>query len=69
MIFRKKLRRSCTYCIYGTKISEDQILCQKNGVVSVFYECRKFKYDPCKRQPVKAKALDFKKYDEEDFSL
>jgi hypothetical protein len=31
--------------------------------------CRKFRYDPCKRIPSKPKALDFRKYDEHDFSL
>ena len=69
MLFCKKLRRSCIYCVQGTKISDDQILCVKHGVVSANYQCRKFKYDPCKRVPVKAKAMDFQKYDEEDFSL
>ena len=28
-----------------------------------------FRYDPLKRTPVKAKALDFSKYSEEDFTL
>ena len=69
MLFRKKIKRSCVYCIHGTKISEEQILCIKHGAVSVHYACRKFKYDPCKRIPVRAKALDFGKYDQEDFSL
>lgn len=45
------------------------ILCSKRGVVTEQEKCRKFQYDPCKRIPVKAKALDFKKYDEMDFSL
>lgn len=69
MLFRKKLPRSCSYCACGTKFTDDQILCTKHGVVSAFYSCRKFTYDPCKRIPAKAKALDFKKYNEEDFSL
>lgn len=45
------------------------MLCTKRGVVSETYACWKFKYDPFKRVPVKAKALDFSKYDEDDFSL
>lgn len=69
MLFRKKLPRSCSYCTYGTKVGEDQILCTKCGVVSIYYDCRKFNYDPCKRTPPKAKALDFEKYDAEDFTL
>lgn len=69
MLFRKKIKRACTYCIHGTKIGDEQILCTKRGAVSVYYACRKFKYDPCKRIPPKAKALDFGKYDREDYSL
>jgi len=69
MLFRKKLPRSCSYCKWGTSIQNDQVLCIKQGVVSAFYSCRKFRYDPCKRTPAKAKALDFKKYKDEDFNL
>lgn len=69
MLFRKKIPRSCSYCKYGTNLDEDQILCTKKGVVPATKKCRKFTYDPCKRIPVKAKAMDFVKYDNEDFSL
>jgi len=69
MLFRKNAHRSCAYCLHGTKVSEDQILCKNCGVVSYVYSCRKFRYDPCKRSPAKAKTMDFKKYKEEDFSL
>lgn len=46
-----------------------QILCAKKGLKTVDDQCRKFKYDPCKRIPPKPKAVDFSKYDNEDFSL
>ena len=69
MLFRKKMPRSCTYCQHGTILNEEEILCAKRGVVCVNRVCRKFTYDPCKRVPVKAKATDFTKYDNEDFSL
>jgi len=69
MLFRKRIEKSCTYCIHGTKLDEEQVLCIKKGIVSVCGKCRKFTYDPCKRVPIKAKALDFKKYGNEDFSL
>lgn len=69
MLFRKKIERACAYCQYGAKLEEDQILCSKKGIKSAEDKCRKFKYDPCKRVPVKAKALDFSKYEEEDYSL
>ena len=69
MLFRKKIDRSCMYCLRGTQLEEDQILCCKKGLRSPDDKCWRFQYDPCKRIPQKAKALDFSKYAEEDFSL
>ena len=69
MIFRKKIQKACCYCALGTLISEDQILCTRKGFMPLYKSCRKFKYDPCKRIPVKAKAPDFAKYTEDDFKL
>lgn len=69
MLFRRKIEKACTYCIHGTQIDQEQVLCIKKGVVPPEGKCRKFCYDPCKRIPVKAKALNFRKYNEEDYSL
>ena len=69
MLFRKRIEKSCSYCEYGTKLNDDEVLCIKKGIVSCEGKCRKFIYDPCKRLPAKAKALDFEKYNEEDYSL
>ena len=69
VLFRKKIEKSCTYCAYGTVLDQEQILCIKKGVVPMLGKCRKFQYDPCKRVPSKPKALDFEKYEKEDFSL
>ena len=69
MLFRKKMPRSCSYCQHGVLINDDEVLCIKKGVVNLNRTCRKFLYDPCKRIPPKAKASNFKKYENEDFSL
>lgn len=69
MLFRKKIARSCCYCANGAKFDNEQVLCTKKGVVSADGFCRKFCYDPCKRIPSKQKALDFEKYEDEDYSL
>ena len=69
MLFRKKIERSCAYCAFSAKMDEDNMLCKKRGVVSVDTNCRKFQDDPFKRVPPRPKALDFSKYNEEDFSL
>lgn len=69
MLFRKKIETSCHYCIRGTIMEDGFVLCGKRGVLSEQENCRKFKYDPCKRIPVKAKPLDFSQYNDHDFSL
>ena len=69
MLFRKKIERSCTYCLHGVQLEDGQILCHKIGVKAPEDKCFRFKYDPCKRIPHKAKAFDFSKFDTNDFSL
>ena len=69
MLFRKKIQRSCAYCSNGVKLNDGTVLCTRRGIVSEESSCRKFKYDPCKRVPAKAKAPDFTKYNSDDFTL
>lgn len=69
MLFRKRIERSCSYCIHAAHLDENQVLCAKKGVKPMDGKCFRFRYDPCKRIPRKAKALDFSKYDQEDYSL
>lgn len=69
MLFRKKIKRSCGYCLYGAHLEGGEVLCSKKGMRTASESCWKFKYDPCKRVPLKMKAVDFSKYDKEDFSL
>lgn len=69
MLFRKNIEPRCNYCLHGTKLGENQVLCAKRGVMPADGKCLKYSYDPCKRIPGKPKALDFSKYDNEDYSL
>ena len=69
MLFHKKIERACMYCQHGTEIDEGLILCTKKGLKIPEAQCRRFRYDPCKRIPRKARALDFSKYEAEDYSL
>ena len=69
MLFRKEIERRCCYCQRCTKLNDEQVLCTKRGVMPVDGQCMQFRYDPCKRIPGKPKALDFSKYDQEDYSL
>lgn len=69
MLFRKKIERSCAYCAWGTRLEDGSILCSKKGLRATEDKCRRFRYDPLKRVPVKPKALDFSRYEEADFTL
>ena len=69
MLFRRKIARSCAYCENGVTLEVGQILCTKKGIRMPENKCWRFRYDPCKRVPQKAKALDFSKYNNQDFSL
>lgn len=69
MLFRKKIPKSCSYCIHSARLEDTLVLCSKKGIKSMNDKCLRFRYDPLKRIPAKAKALDFSKYDQEDYSL
>ena len=69
MVFWKKQPRSCHYCCHCTRIDEETLLCVKRGFVTEEESCLKFRYDPCKRIPAKPKAVDFQKFNSEDYSL
>lgn len=69
MLFRKKIDRACAYCLHGTALEDGQILCAKKGLRQEENKCFRFKYDPLKRVPLKMKALDFARYQDQDFSL
>lgn len=69
MLFRKKIDRACAYCVYGAKLEDGAVLCSKRGLKSEEDRCRRFRYDPCKRVPFKAKAMSFSQFSDRDFSL
>lgn len=69
-LFRKKIDGACRYCAYAISITDQRITCiKKRRYMDPDAKCRRFQYDPLKRVPTKAKALDFSKYEEYDFSL
>lgn len=69
-IFREKVEPACRYCSHAIAITEKHITCvKKKKYMDPDGKCFRFRYDPLKRVPAKAKALDFSKYEEYDFSL
>ena len=69
MLFRKKIERRCEYCEFATKLDDETMLCIRKGIVRCDGKCLRFLYDPCKRTPVRPKAVDFAKYDSNEYSL
>ena len=68
-VYDKTIEPQCALCEHG-KISDDgqSVICRKIGAVMQPYsKCRKYKYDPLKREPkVSPRLTEFSK---EDFSL
>lgn len=69
MLFRKDITKCCEYCVYSEKKNSKQLSCSKKGNIKEDSVCFFYRYDPCKRIPVKSKAIDFAQYSEEDFKL
>ena len=65
----KNVTPSCSYCKHGN-ISPDNetVLCIKKGVVDKEYYCRKFSYDPLKRQPERPRKIP-KDFNPDDFEI
>ncbi len=47
-----KENKICAYCeLSQPTYKDDEMLCNKHGVVYAFYRCPRFVYDPMKRRP------------------
>lgn len=68
-LFKKDIDPQCAYCEHGTTTADKgTVICKKQGAVMQSYsKCKKFKYDPLKREP-KVIALT-NTFTKEDFSL
>lgn len=63
------IERFCAFCEYATPIpgGDGDVVCPKKGVVHADFVCRKFRYDPLKRNPKEKPALpDFQAISLED---
>ena len=68
MLYGKGIDPKCAYCVHAGKIDDIDVLCKKYGPVDGSNHCRKFKYDPLKREipkPPKKKRV----FTKEDFDL
>ena len=67
LLFDKDQPKICAFCFYGQDYGQDAILCSKKGPVGLQDHCKKYKYDPLKRQPKRQIVGD--NYSPEDFSI
>lgn len=68
-MFSKDNAQVCALCEHGTQLQNvNHVLCRKKGVVLATYRCRKFAYDPLKREPKRISVLN-SGYTPEDFSI
>lgn len=67
-MFDKTIIKKCGHCLFGTNLGDDgEIICKKRGIVNKNDLCRKYKYDPLKREPQKQIISD--NYSPEDFKI
>ena len=67
-LFDADITPRCEYCENGKLLpTGTEVLCREKGIVGLGYACKKFVYDPLKRQPRQSRAeTDFT---EADFQL
>jgi len=69
LLFRRNMEPSCSYCQHGVSIGFGEVMCRRCGIMSSEGRCNAFRYDPTKREPEYAAALDTSDLRESDFSL
>lgn len=69
MLFRKKIEPSCSYCRFGSRLNDEEAMCMKKGVVALGGQCRRFRYDPLRREPPTPVSLKNDDLSEADFTL
>lgn len=66
-LFDNKIAPACEYCEHGYDSAEyNMTMCKKHGVVSPYFRCKQFKYNPLRRKPKRTEKQDFVP---EDFSI
>lgn len=69
MLFRKNIEPSCAYCAFSSPVDDESLICRKKGMVKPWGKCRRFVYEPLKREPEAPAAVSSAGLSEEDFKL
>lgn len=58
-VFNKKQEKRCEYCVFGRRSEfSSEVMCRKKGITDAKDFCRKYKYDPLKREPERIRILN-----------
>ena len=67
-LFNKDISPCCKYCAYSSTLAfSSDMICKYKGVTEADGFCRKYKYDPLKREPKTVKIE--KNYTKSDFEI
>ena len=56
-LFGRNIQPSCGYCENGAPLKDgSMVMCEKKGIVSPYFQCRRFQYAPLKRKPNRTSA-------------
>lgn len=65
-LFGNRIAPRCDYCRFAAKNNDGNLVCPY-GAVSVDNPCKRYEYDPLKREPLSAPTLP--KFTADDFKL
>lgn len=67
-LFNEDISPACEYCEFGSDSADYRmVLCKKEGMVSPYYRCKRFRYNPVRRTPKRMARLP--EIDPSDFVL
>ena len=58
MLLEQKEHRCCAYCLHSSDFNDQYVLCEHKGPVGQAESCRRFEYDPLRRQPPPVQRLE-----------
>lgn len=66
-LYGSSVAPACAHCAFGAPAADGKmVLCRHRGVVSPYFSCRRYRYDPLQRVP---KRRELPHFDPKDFRL
>ena len=60
---------SCSFCVFGSKADGDYLNCEKKGKVKPSDVCKKYKFNPFSKRPMRQRQFDTSMFDPLDFDI